>query len=78
MPLDFPNSPDLNDQYTSGGRTWTWDGTAWISTDLGPVPDQAGNDGKFLTTNGSALSWAAVPEPDYSSDQSIIAGQVFG
>lgn len=26
-------------------------------TDNDPIPDQTGNSGKFLTTNGSALSW---------------------
>ena len=29
MALDFPNSPSLGGSYTSGGQTWTWDGTAW-------------------------------------------------
>lgn len=27
--IDFPNSPTLLQTFTSGGRTWTWDGTAW-------------------------------------------------
>ena len=29
MALDFPASPNINDTYTSGGVTWTWDGTTW-------------------------------------------------
>jgi hypothetical protein len=29
MALDFPASPNLNDTYTFGGVTWTWDGTTW-------------------------------------------------
>ena len=29
MALDFPSSPNINDTYTSGGVTWTWDGTTW-------------------------------------------------
>ena len=29
MPIDFPNSPTLNDTFTVGDRTWTWDGTRW-------------------------------------------------
>ena len=31
--FDFPNSPSAGDGYTApNGLTWTWDGTAWIST----------------------------------------------
>ena len=29
MALDFPASPNINDPYTFGGVTWTWDGTTW-------------------------------------------------
>jgi hypothetical protein len=27
--IDFPNSPTTNQEFTSGGRTWIWDGTVW-------------------------------------------------
>lgn len=27
--IDFPNSPSLNQQFTVGGTTWSWNGTAW-------------------------------------------------
>ena len=26
MPLNFPTSPAVNEQYTFAGRTWVWDG----------------------------------------------------
>jgi hypothetical protein len=29
--IDFPASPAIGDTYTSGGSTWKWDGTKWIS-----------------------------------------------
>jgi hypothetical protein len=29
MAIDFPNSPATNDTYTSGNRTWLYNGTAW-------------------------------------------------
>jgi hypothetical protein len=29
MPIDFPNAPATNDLFTSGDRTWKWNGTAW-------------------------------------------------
>jgi len=42
-------------QFLRGDNTWaTVDG----------LPDQTGNDGKYLTTNGTSASWAAVTQPD--------------
>jgi len=35
MPLDFPSSPAVNDQYTFAGRTWVWNGSAWDSYNPG-------------------------------------------
>lgn len=32
MAIDFPNAPAVNDTVTVGAMTWTWTGTAWIST----------------------------------------------
>lgn len=29
MPIDFPNSPTLNQEYTVNGVTWKWNGTVW-------------------------------------------------
>jgi hypothetical protein len=29
MPLDFPSAPTLDQLYSSGGRTWRWDGSVW-------------------------------------------------
>jgi hypothetical protein len=31
MPINFPNSPYLNQEYTSGSKTWYWTGTTWKS-----------------------------------------------
>ena len=28
--VDFPNSPTLNQVFNSGGKSWRWDGTAWV------------------------------------------------
>lgn len=34
--LNFPDSPSVDDTYTSGGRTWTWNGETWLAAqDLG-------------------------------------------
>ena len=37
MAIDFPDSPTTGDTYTTGGRTWQWDGTTWKS--YGNYPD---------------------------------------
>lgn len=29
MPMNFPNSPTVGDNYTVGDKTWTWNGTSW-------------------------------------------------
>lgn len=29
MPINFPNSPAVNDTYSSSGSTWIWNGTTW-------------------------------------------------
>lgn len=30
MALDFPSSPSTNQTYTDSGKTWTWNGSAWV------------------------------------------------
>ena len=32
MPINFPNSPAVNDTYTFSGRTWQWNGNGWFLT----------------------------------------------
>jgi len=29
MPIDFPNSPAVNDLFTNDGRVWIWTGSVW-------------------------------------------------
>ena len=63
--MNFPTSPTVGDLYTLGSKTWVWNGSAWdLQTGAASfdslTPSQAGNAGKFLTTDGSASSWASV------------------
>jgi len=30
MPLDFPDSPTNNATYNASGKTWLYNGTAWV------------------------------------------------
>jgi hypothetical protein len=37
MAFDFPNSPAVDDIYTSGGKTYQWDGEKWVIV-VAPLP----------------------------------------
>jgi hypothetical protein len=30
MAIDFPNTPNINDIYNVGNRTWIYDGEKWV------------------------------------------------
>jgi hypothetical protein len=30
MPIQFPSSPTVNQEYTYEGKVWAWDGSAWV------------------------------------------------
>lgn len=69
---DPAGGADKQDKITASGLL-KGDGNGSVSaaaagTDYqAPLPAQSGNSGKFLTTNGSALSWSAVSVPAASS-----------
>jgi hypothetical protein len=55
MAIDFPNAPTLNQVFTSGGQSWTWDGAKWVASGLAGAPyvPQAGyvpamNDNRII------------------------------
>ena len=37
MPIDFPDNPTLNEEFTSAGKTWKWNEYAWDAITLTPV-----------------------------------------
>jgi hypothetical protein len=39
--IDFPNNPTVNQEFTSGNRTWIWTGTAWDSKGTIQAPGPA-------------------------------------
>lgn len=68
MALDFPNSPTLNQTFSSGDRTWVYDGAKWILDanetvigidNLSDVTITSAASGDFLKYNGSA--WVNDP-----------------
>lgn len=61
MAIDFPNEPDVNDEFTVDGKIWIYDGVKWslsigttIGLDLGELSDVAITD----VSNGQILSYA--------------------
>ena len=63
--LDFPASPTLNQQFSSGTSTWQWDGTAWnvvpqmtpaVASDTPPLNPAIGQ-GWWRGTNGKYYLW---------------------
>ena len=64
MAIDFPNTPTNGQEFTAGSTTWVY-ASASGTWSLKPasassLPSQAGNSGKYLTTNGTAASWGTV------------------
>lgn len=32
--INFPHSPVINQVFSSGSRSWKWDGSAWVSATI--------------------------------------------
>jgi len=63
--IDFPNSPSVNDEFTSGNTTWRWNGVAWLklATPSGVLLTQ--KTGVTLLDTGWTLN-AGLYEYDHS------------
>jgi hypothetical protein len=35
--INFPDSPTIGEEFTSGNRTWIWDGTVWNSKETSVI-----------------------------------------
>lgn len=55
MALNFPSSPTLNQVFTSGSQSWTWNGTVWQSS----TGTSGGGTSSGITT-GKAIAMAIV------------------
>jgi hypothetical protein len=70
MAQNFPSNPIVGNSYTVNNESWTYDGSGWsravTATGSGILPPVADNSGRYLTTDGSTISWgtvaAAVPK----------------
>jgi hypothetical protein len=67
--IDFPDTPDVNDVFTVGDRSWRWTGSVWLSIPvvaLGPT----GPTGASGPTGpaGSFIASATAPESPAEGD----------
>jgi hypothetical protein len=37
MAMNFPDDPEINDEFTVGNRTWVWTGVVWKAVTLNPL-----------------------------------------
>lgn len=59
MPLNFPDSPSLNQIYTSGSSSWIWDGTVWKTYSSTTILQ--GLDGATGATGATGPTGSAEP-----------------
>jgi hypothetical protein len=54
--INFPDSPQINDEFTAGDRTWIWDGTVWNSKETEIVIENLpAIDDNYILTLMSAI-----------------------
>jgi hypothetical protein len=69
----FDVTLDVNGILNLPGSLKFSDGSV-LSSVTGIIPNQGSNSGKFLTTNGSVVSWATVPTPTTISGLTLTGG----
>jgi hypothetical protein len=60
MPLTFPSSPSLNQETTTGGRTYKWNGQAWELVGSG-IAGPTGPTGSAGTAGSAGATGATGP-----------------
>jgi len=74
MPINFPDSPSVNDTHTVGDKTWTWDGTSWnvvtaASGDHGNLAGLSDDDHtQYLRVDGSRSADSLTISDDLTVD----------
>ena len=82
MAISFPNNPSLNDTFTSGGITFTWNGTNWVSSKDSNIladttPQLGGNldvNGRDITGTGNINVTGTITATSFSGDGSSLTG----
>ena len=64
MAIDFPNSPSVNQVFTSGSKSWIWNGTSWAGN----------NNAGFVGSQGYAGSLGYSGSIGYTGSTPAIGG----
>ena len=75
MPLNFPDSPTLNQFYTSGSNSWQWDGTVWnaLSSSLVGANGAVGSTGATGPAGATGAIGPTGPAGGGASESFVIA-----
>jgi hypothetical protein len=77
MAIDFPNSPTSNQIYTSGGRSWIWNGSSWVAYTTTITTDLIANG----TITSAMIANGTISSIDLANDavtQAKLADRVVG
>ena len=82
MPLNFPNSPTLDDIYISPvGDTWRWDGSSWVlelspNANINTTPPVSPVDGTLWFNSETAQLFVYYDDGDSSQWVSVVPGVI--
>lgn len=75
MAINFPNSPQVNDTYTEGNRSWTWNGVYWRATSVTVgYTGSKGDQGDGLRLLGSVATVNDLPSDGTSDGSTLLDG----
>jgi hypothetical protein len=57
--INFPDAPTVGQIHTSGGTSWSWDGTKWIATWVGLLSDENVQVAETVDRDAAVLSMEA-------------------
>ena len=60
MPVDFPASPATNQIYSYNNKSWTWNGTAWLSTQPSTSIGNTFSSGRLTLSSGVPVTTSDV------------------
>ena len=75
MPLNFPDTPSLNQVYSSGSNSWQWDGTVWNAISSSLVVSSYGPTGP---TGATPTFNSVVQTIDFSESVNKISFTITG
>ena len=73
--IDFPNSPSVNDTFTSGNTTWQYDGVSWsLVQSAQSIATGSVTEDKLAA---GSVTISKIDEDVWANDQAIISKQLF-